>query len=639
MPSKVLAPNPQSENIDNSANHADSDPLRSSPSVAPKQGGVAEDDHRPSKRSAATRQPSKLEWVHSDVQTVASGQTQENRRIVRSHVMAEHRRKKRLQDIERYQKTRFNPLPLRLVQRPAPGQHQSNVAEQLSESSSDSGSSDIDGGRPVPLPWVYRFQNNEPEDGENQILSAKKAVAASSSRSIWTPVGQGSGDPFAAMAASLTGRMHSHLHYFVNVLVPMSYPLRSANRFRLQAGWGPLAQANAVLMHSMISTACTAYAMWTGEYLGPDMELRTPSTQLSPAVLDSFYHKSETIRLVNEKLNDPVQAAADATIAAVAILITVETLTGNIDQVRIHLNGLRQMIILRGDLSSLPLTVISQIATLVTPFLSVYPIICPPSPVTRKSKLKEIIRTDIKISIVSLTKPIFPFVKPVRRTSKPILAVDAEIARLASNLLNLPDPGVLFSPDMMQVFHDLAEMTRYAELVRRRLPTGVEDDDEDFFDTQNLFIEYRLLSYRFDPITEEFLGDNTIEGCCRLASLLYVNTVLWIAYTSAAAVLRSPVGALKVALETLPESIKQTFWAPYSDLLAWVLFLGAHCSKDQVERPFFIMELAKVVIFNGWRDLEEARQRLMGYFYVDRMYAASLAEVWDEVQAVISRWK
>lgn len=192
---------------------------------------------------------------------------------------------------------------------------------------------------------------------------------------------------------------------------------------------------------------------------------------------------------------------------------------------------------------------------------------------------------------------------------------------------------------MMQVFHDLAEMTRYAELVRRRLATGVEDDDEDFFDTQNLFIEYRLLSYRFDPVTEEFLGDNTIEGCCRLASLLYVNTVLWIAYTSAAAVLRSPVGALKIALETLPESIKQTFWAPYSDLLAWVLFLGAHCSKDQVERPFFIMELAKVVVFNGWRDLEETRQRLMGFFYVDRMYGASLAEVWNEVQTVISRWK
>lgn len=104
----------------------------------------------------------------------------------------------------------------------------------------------------------------------------------------------------------------------------MSYPLRSANRFRLQAGWGPLAQENAVLMHSMISTACTAHAMWTGDQLGPDMELRKGGRQLSLAAQDSFYHKAETIRLVNEKLNDPAQAAADATIAAVAILITVE---------------------------------------------------------------------------------------------------------------------------------------------------------------------------------------------------------------------------------------------------------------------------------------------------------------------------
>ncbi|KAJ9221667.1 transcriptional regulator family: Fungal Specific TF [Paecilomyces variotii] len=611
MPSKVLAPNSRSENSDNPANHAGLAPLSSSASVVPERGSPAEDDHRSNKRSAATRPPSKLEWVHSDVQTVAGGQTQENRRIVRSHVMAEHRRKKRLQDLERYQKTRFNPLSLRLVQRPSQGQRQASVAEQSPEILSDaSGPSDIDSGRSVPLPWVYRVQDNAPEDGENQILPAKKGVSSWPNPSIWSPVGQGSGDPFATMATNLRGRMQGHLHYFVNEVVPMSYPLRSANRFRLQAGWGPLAQANAVLLHSMISVACTVYAMWTGEYLGPDMALRSPSTRLSLATLDSFYHKSETIRLVNEKLNDPEQAAADATIAAVAILITVETLTGDIDQVRIHLNGLRQMIALRGDLSSLPLTVVSQIAT-----------------------------TDVKISIVGLTKPIFPFVKPIRRTTKAIPAADADIARIASNLLTLPDPSVLFSPNMMQVFHDLAEMTRYAELVRRRLPTGVEDNDEDFFDTQNLFIEYRLLSYRFDPITEEFVGDNTIEGCCRLAALLYVNTVLWVVYTSAAAVLHVPVKALKVALETLDESIRQTFWAPYSDLLAWVLFLGAHCSKDQIERPFFIVELAKVVISSGWRDVEEMRQRLMGFFYVDRMYGASLVEVWDEVQTVISRWK
>lgn len=177
-------------------------------------GSPAEDGHRSNKRSAATRPPSKLEWVHSDVQTVAGGQTQENRRIVRSHVMAEHRRKKRLQDLERYQKTRFNPLSLRLVQRPSQGQRQASAAEQSPEILSDaSGPSDIDSGRSVPLPWVYRVQDNAPEDGENQILSAKKGVSSWPNPSIWSPVGQGSGDPFATMAANLRGRMQGHLHY------------------------------------------------------------------------------------------------------------------------------------------------------------------------------------------------------------------------------------------------------------------------------------------------------------------------------------------------------------------------------------------------------------------------------------------
>lgn len=47
-----------------------------------------------------------------------------------------------------------------------------------------------------------------------------------------------------------------------------------------------------------------------------------------------------------------------------------KTLAGDTDQILIHLNGLRQMIALRGDLSSLPLTVVSQVAVLVDPLFS-----------------------------------------------------------------------------------------------------------------------------------------------------------------------------------------------------------------------------------------------------------------------------
>lgn len=44
----------------------------------------------------------------------------------------------------------------------------------------------------------------------------------------------------------------------------------------------------------------------------------------SPLVFDSFQHRGETIRLVNQGLSDPARASSDALIAAVSILITIE---------------------------------------------------------------------------------------------------------------------------------------------------------------------------------------------------------------------------------------------------------------------------------------------------------------------------
>ena len=41
-------------------------------------------------------------------------------------------------------------------------------------------------------------------------------------------------------------------------------------------------------------------------------------------VLDTFHHRGETIRLVNDGLTDPVKAASDELIAAVSILLTIE---------------------------------------------------------------------------------------------------------------------------------------------------------------------------------------------------------------------------------------------------------------------------------------------------------------------------
>jgi hypothetical protein len=47
---------------------------------------------------------------------------------------------------------------------------------------------------------------------------------------------------------------------------------------------------------------------------------------------------------------------------------------------------------------------------------------------------------------------------------------------------------------------------------------------KEFVDDQKVNIQHRLLSYPFEHY--HWLGDNFIQGCCRLAVLLFIKTVL-----------------------------------------------------------------------------------------------------------------
>jgi hypothetical protein len=84
--------------------------------------------------------------------------------------------------------------------------------------------------------------------------------------------------------------------------------------------------------------------------------------QTSPLILDTFHHRGETIRLVNESLSDPLKASSDELIAAVSILLTIEIASGNPDYLKIHLAGLRQMVAMRNSFADVPPDVRFQIS-------------------------------------------------------------------------------------------------------------------------------------------------------------------------------------------------------------------------------------------------------------------------------------
>lgn len=105
-------------------------------------------------------------------------------------------------------------------------------------------------------------------------------------------------------------------------LTQEAHPLQTRYKPKLQAHWASLIQRDPAILHATICMASSNDAMQKGE-----LPIRDPNQKRSQLVIDTFHHRGETIRLVNEGLSDPVKASSDVLIAAVSTLLTIEVST------------------------------------------------------------------------------------------------------------------------------------------------------------------------------------------------------------------------------------------------------------------------------------------------------------------------
>lgn len=245
---------------------------------------------------------------------------------------------------------------------------------------------------------------------------------------------------------------------------------------------------------------------------------------------------------------------------------------------------------------------------------------------------------------MAFTKPIFPFIRTPRPTTFTVIPPHDEVSLLASRLISLIEttPG-LFDPDMCSTIYDLRELTWYAEWIKGpNSQTQINEETEDYFNNDVLHVEYSLHRDRFTP-TGQAKGDASVEGCVRLACLLFHNTAIWDFYPMMAPVFNKPITALRLALESTiaagcyhaPSSVSPDQKQGKEDLLIWLLFIGA-CSSQILlsERSFFINGLAAVVRMEGVQSWQELRGVLMQFFYVDRKYLGVLRGIWDEIMSM-----
>lgn len=238
------------------------------------------------------------------------------------------------------------------------------------------------------------------------------------------------------------------------------------------------------------------------------------------------------------------------------------------------------------------------------------------------------IRTDIRVACMAHAKPIFPFVRYTRPARLSLIPPNNDVALLSTSLFPLLKIPGIFGEAMPQIVYDLLELSWYAEWIKGN--TGYKEfneETEDYFNTEVLHVEYQLHTDRYTA-TGQVKGDNSIEGCTRLALLLFHNSAIWNFYPMVAQLLPKPIQALRIALEaTIPSGL----FALCRDLLLWQLFMGAACSLTlPSERAFFVSELANAARLQGIHSWQEARSILLGFFYVDRIHLPMLRQIWDE---------
>ncbi|KAL4990283.1 hypothetical protein BDW68DRAFT_44832 [Aspergillus falconensis] len=576
---------------------------------------------KPRKQGNASQGRSTLFWVHNDPQSVAEGTREETLKLIRSHVMSEHNRKKRLETNKRYKSKAWKHLAFQPVETAAssstaasttatapptessrqPSRRTSRNSPRPAQSSSSSSESPSPGDQSmkeepnrVDVGHEYPLIPEGPVDNYG-LQTESQALAIVQDPSPYTYVGQGTSDPFSTMHTPLSERMYRHLQHFLCKLTRLAYPLQRRYGAKLEAHWASLVSHDPASLHACICVAATNSALESGEF--PLTDERKGSSVL---LLDTFHHRGETIRLVNEGLSDPIKAASDELIAAVSVLLTVEIATGDPDYLKIHLAGLRQMVGMRVSFADVADDVRFQISW-----------------------------TDIRVACMSLTKPIFPFVRYARPKNFTITPPTKELESAASSLMSLIQiPGV-FGDAMSKIIYDLTDLVWYAEWVKGGpQEQDFDEETECYYNTEVLYVEYALHSDRYTS-SGEVKGDATIEGCVRLACLLFHNTAIWDFYPQIAPVFPKPIIALQLALES---TIRAGCYHLCRGLLIWLLFVGACSTRISNQRNFFVNELASAVRLQGIQSWQELRATLFGYFYVDRCYLGPLRALWDELQ-------
>ncbi|KIW09982.1 hypothetical protein PV08_11758 [Exophiala spinifera] len=407
-------------------------------------------------------------------------------------------------------------------------------------------------------------------------------------------------DPFSTSSIMVTPSMDAVLRHFSDVMIPSVFPTRQ--QAEIQTRWAfEKASQEPLVLYSLLAISSAERDARLGQLRSGSQETTFTEEDLKNRPVPDFVsYKVNAVKLANETMKSIETAAKASTIFAMMCLLSIEVITGNQKEIFAHVSGLQKLIAWRGGYHGIP-----------------------------PHATELILSTSYMCAAMTRTLPASPPTSTLA-SLPPNLIEDinrnlADDTRQMGTGILTPEVDTILDWRISQAFRDMTEVVRYREYYHeKQMQPG--EEEVDYINAKSYQFRYAVLSAPFEPRAPT----SDKEEACRLALLIFWFTNYQMSQPDSA-LNRTLTTQLKSALQV---SDLKGLWGPYHELLAWVLLLGAFISAGQRERPWFVLNLAKVckvLRLQGWTDV---RSVLVKYFYLDRIYAKGMQASWEEAAMI-----
>ncbi|KAH8597086.1 fungal-specific transcription factor domain-containing protein [Bisporella sp. PMI_857] len=436
----------------------------------------------------------------------------------------------------------------------------------------------------VPIPKSRRLASKEASSGST-ACQASKSTSSSQPKGqkaqIHPPstvvaafqrhVGLLNLDPFNIHVKSDLPGADKLLHHYLTAVVRKCVPVGYTPATNpLAVAWWPLVQHDPFLHHVMLQIAAVNLE-WA---------------QQKPNHHNSSLYTTVSLELLKARLKDNTKATSDETIAAIACLAALENEKRNAIAVRMHVEGLKRMVRLRGGLSQVRASSPAA-ATVVFWFTFI---------ITGEPQFPD----EYENTLLDPT----PLPDPLS-TSHQLDFADFIEDRVTLNVLQ----------EARQYMLDFEQNSRNSQSIRFAIPKAIA------IHSKNSWLAQRLL-HKPSPGTII----EPMAACCRYAACMFLFFLFEHHYPDPTLVLNSLLHKLKSSLdEILPCSGKE------HTLVLWLLTVaGVTAEKLPAERDWAVGYLVESAAELGLRTWDDMRAVLAIVIWVDGIEESRFCRLWDD---------